>query len=128
HASASPAHSAAAILAMGLLWTVRLLGPLGFLRFLRFFRLLRPFRPSDAFGALHLAELEALRLGDLAPALAVGAHAGDVHHRRLELRRGRPGYSFLLQRGPGERERVIDVAVAHLAGRRCKGLGGTAAG
>src|SRR2546426_1156268 len=65
-------------------------------------------------GALHVAQLEAHRMRDLAPALAVRALLQHAGKRGLQLLGSRLRDALLLQRGFGERERVVDVAVAHL--------------
>src|SRR5438132_12337987 len=64
--------------------------------------------------ALHVAELDAHRMRDLAPAFALRALPEYVVERGLQLVRRRLGDALLLQRGFRERERVLDVAVAQL--------------
>src|SRR4051794_4759927 len=98
--------------------------------------------PEIAVMAHELAELQAVRLGDLAPAhaaRALGEDPGEHHllaravgdraavQRRLDLLRRRPADSMLGERCLSKRERDVHVAEAHLVGLGRKGsraLGG----
>src|SRR4051812_9070163 len=114
---------------LGLLRLFRLLGalvPLG-TRFPAVFATIGA-RQLLALLALQLAHLHVHRLGDLTPALVLRALVEHTGQRALQLLGRRIADALLLELRAREEQRLVDAAVAHLAGRRREGGAGLAVG